>query len=347
MLGPETGYNQFMDNNLKGKHVDISYLELLEHIIKNGVVKTDRTGTGTKSVLGYQMRFNLADGFPLLTTKKVPIKSIIHELIWFLRGDTNLKYLADNNVPIWNEWPYKAYLIKNKIEVPRTGSEEWNSGMKEFVDKIKSDENFAKEYGNLGPIYGYQWRSWPAYAKSSDEAKPKTEATHIDQLKNVIEQIKNTPDSRRLIVSAWNVADIEEMAKAGLPPCHCFFQFYVAPPATPADGRGKLSCQLYQRSCDTFLGLPFNIASYALLTMIIAQITGLEVGEFVWTGGDVHLYSNHTEQANLQLSRKSDIRKMPRMVINSDKKELEDFTIEDFELLDYNPHEGIKAPIAV
>jgi len=317
---------------MKGRHVDESYLELLEYIIKNGMVKTDRTGTGTKSILGYQMRFNLADGFPLLTTKKVPIKSIIHELLWFLRGDTNLKYLAENNVHIWDEWPYKAYLVKNKIEVPKTGSVEWNTGIKEFIEKIKGDksedQSFTKEYGNLGPIYGYQWRSWPT-----------PNGGHIDQLKNVIEQIKNTPDSRRLIVSAWNVADIDEMAKAGLPPCHCFFQFYVAD--------GKLSCQLYQRSCDTFLGLPFNIASYALLTMIIAQITELEVGEFVWTGGDVHLYSNHLEQANTQLSRKGDIKPMPMMKINKEKKNLEDFDINDFELINYNPHESIKAPIAV
>ena len=313
---------------MQDKHADESYLELLEHIVKNGVTKTDRTGTGTKSVLGYQMRFNLADGFPLLTTKKVPIKSIIHELLWFMRGDTNLKYLADNNVHIWDEWPYKAYLIRNNISVPKTGSEEWNAGIKEFIEKIKSDENFAKDYGNLGPIYGYQWRSWPA-----------PNGKHIDQLVNVIEQIKKTPDSRRLIVSAWNVADIEEMAKAGLPPCHCLFQFYVAD--------GKLSCQLYQRSCDTFLGVPFNIASYSLLTMIVAQICGLEAGEFVWTGGDVHLYLNHLEQTNLQLSRRNDIRPLPKIKINPNKNKLEDFTIEDFELTNYNPHDAIKAPIAV
>jgi thymidylate synthase len=319
-----TRYNDFM----QGKHTDESYIELLEHLIKNGVTKTDRTGTGTKSVLGYQMRFNLAEGFPLLTTKKVPIKAIIHELLWFLRGDTNLKYLADNNVHIWDEWPYKAYLIKNNLPVPKSDSTEWKEGIKEFIEKIKSDEIFSKEYGDLGPIYGYQWRNWPT-----------SDGRHIDQLKNVIEQIKNNPDSRRMIVSAWNVADIDEMAKAGLPPCHCFFQFYVA--------NGKLSCQLYQRSCDTFLGLPFNIASYALLVMIVAQITNLEPGEFVWTGGDVHLYSNHIEQANLQISRKDAIRKMPTMKINPNKKNLEDFTIDDFELLNYNPHEAIKAPIAV
>jgi thymidylate synthase len=313
---------------MQGKHVDESYLDLLEHIMKNGVTKTDRTGTGTKSLLGYQMRFNLADGFPLLTTKKVPIKSIIHELLWFMRGDTNLKYLADNNVHIWDEWPYKAYLIRNNIAVSKTGSDEWNTGIKEFVEKIKMDESFAKNYGNLGPIYGYQWRSWPT-----------PNGKEIDQLKNIIDEIKKNPDSRRLIISAWNVADIKEMEKAGLPPCHCFFQFYVV--------NGKLSCQLYQRSCDTFLGVPFNIASYALFTMIIAQICELEAGEFVWTGGDVHLYSNHLEQASLQLSRRGDIRPMPKMKINKNKKNIEDFVIEDFELVDYNPHEGIKAPIAV
>jgi len=330
-------FSKSYNGNMQGEHVDELYLDLLEHLLKNGAVKTDRTGTGTKSIFGYQMRFNLKDGFPLLTTKKVPIKSIIHELLWFMRGDHNLKYLVDNNVNIWNEWPYKAYLIGNKIKVPKTGSEEWKMGIKEFAEKIKTDKAFAKEYGDLGPIYGYQWRNWPAYAKAS-AGKP-AHKYHIDQLKNVIEEIKKTPDSRRLIVSAWNAADIEEMTKAGLPPCHCLYQFYVAD--------GKLSCQLYQRTCDTFLGVPFNIASYALLTMILAQICGLELGEFVWTGGDVHLYLNHLEQANLQLSRRNDIRPLPKMKINPNKMKLEDFTIDDFELINYNPHEGIKAPIAV
>ncbi len=309
-------------------HVDLEYLKLLEHILEQGATKTDRTGTGTKSVFGYQMRFDLSKGFPLLTTKKIPIKAIIHELLWFMRGDTNLKYLADNNVHIWDEWPYKAYLQRNNLPIPEINGEEWKTGMIEFVEKIKIDDDFAKEYGNLGPIYGYQWRNWPA---------PNGEK--IDQLKQVIETLKKSPDSRRIIVSAWNVSDIEEMAKAGLPPCHCLFQFYVAD--------GKLSCQLYQRSCDTFLGVPFNIASYALLTMIIAQITGLEAGEFIWTGGDTHLYLNHLEQVQTQLARKDDIRPMPRMLINPEKKNLEDFTIDDFELVDYNPHESIKAPIAV
>lgn len=318
---------------MQGKHADESYLDLLEHVMKNGVEKKDRTGTGTKSVFGYQMRFNLADGFPLLTTKKVPIKSITHELLWFLRGDTNLKYLADNNVHIWDEWPYKAYLLKNKINVPKTGSVEWDAGIKEFIEKIKTDEKFNKEYGNLGPIYGYQWRHW------------RTKDGEIDQIANVIKNINTVKadpearDGRRLIVSAWNVADIEEMNKAGLPPCHLLFQFYVS--------NGKLSCQLYQRSCDTFLGVPFNIASYSLFTLIIAQICGLEPGEFVWTGGDVHLYSNHIEQAKLQLTRRGDIRPLPKMKINPNKTKVEDFTIEDFELIGYNPHEVIKAPIAV
>lgn len=312
----------------KEKHVDTQYLNLLKKIMNEGADKGDRTGTGTKSIFGYQMRFDLQEGFPLLTTKKLPIKSIIHELIWFLRGDTNLKYLADNNVHIWDEWPYKAYLLKNNLPVPKTDSEEWKTGIKEFIEKIKTDESFAKEYGNLGPIYGYQWRNWPT---------PNGE--HVDQIKSAINQLKNNPNSRRMIVSAWNVAGIDEMAKSGLPPCHCLFQFYVVD--------GYLSCQLYQRSCDTFLGVPFNIASYALLTMMIAQVTGLKAKEFIWVGGDTHLYNNHFDQVKLQISRENDIRQMPLMKINPEIKNIEDFTINDFELVDYNPCDSIKAPIAV
>lgn len=315
-------------------HADTTYLALLEKLLAEGALKGDRTGTGTYSIFGYQMRFDLQAGFPLLTTKKVPIKAIIHELLWFLRGDSNLKYLADNNVHIWDEWPYKAYLIRNNMPVPATGSNEWNTGIKEFIEKIKDDESFAKDYGNLGPIYGYQWRNWPT-----------PNGQHIDQLAQVINQLKTRPNDRRMIVSAWNVADIDEMAKAGLPPCHCLFQFYTAP--NPETGKLKLSCQLYQRSCDTFLGVPFNIASYALLTMIMAQIADMEPGEFIWTGGDTHLYTNHVEQAKEQLARKDDIRPMPTMKINPEKKNIEDFTIDDFELIDYNPHDAIKAPIAV
>ncbi len=310
------------------EHADVSYLEMAEYILEHGNQKGDRTGTGTISTFGYQMRFDLNKGFPLLTTKKVNLKSVIHELIWFLRGDTNLKYLDDNGVYIWDEWPYKAYLKKNGLNIPKTDSEEWKIGIKEFREKIKTDPDFAKEHGDLGPIYGYQWRSWPTH-----------DGKYIDQIKNIIETLKKNPNDRRMIVSAWNVGQIELMMVSGLPPCHCLFQFYVAD--------GKLSCLLYQRSCDTFLGVPFNIASYALLTMMIAQITGFEVGEFVWTGGDVHLYNNHIDQINLQISRKDDRKPMPKMKINPNVKNIEDFTIDDFELVDYDPHPGIKAPIAV
>lgn len=303
------------------------YLDLLGHIMERGAVKTDRTGTGTKSVFGYQMRFDLALGFPLMTTKKMFVRGIIEELIWFLQGDTNIKYLVDRDVHIWDEWPFKAYLSKTGQTVPKTGSDEWNAGMAAFLDRMKADDAFAREYGELGPVYGYQWRNWPA-----------PDGRHIDQITQIIDQIKRSPDSRRLIVSAWNVADIEEMAKSGLPPCHCLFQFYVAD--------GKLSCQLYQRSCDTFLGVPFNIASYALLTMMVAQVCDLEPGEFIWTGGDVHIYSNHFEQAKLQLSREP--RPLPRMRINPAVKDIFAFTVNDFTLEGYdNPHPAIRAPIAV
>jgi thymidylate synthase len=261
------------------------YHDLLQHILDNGTKKEDRTGTGTISVFGYQMRFDLNEGFPCLTTKKLHLRSIIHELLWFLKGDTNIHYLKENNVSIWDEW---------------------------------ADEN-----GNLGPVYGSQWRSWPA-----------ADGRHIDQIKQVLDQIKNNPDSRRIIVSAWNVGEIDKMA---LPPCHAFFQFYVAD--------GKLSCQLYQRSADTFLGVPFNIASYALLTMMMAQVCGLKPGDFVHTLGDAHLYSNHLEQAKLQLTR--DFRTLPQMKINPNVNDLFEFKYEDFELINYDPHPHIKAVVAI
>ena len=261
------------------------YHSLLKHILETGTQKTDRTGTGTTSVFGYQMRFNLNDGFPMVTTKKVHLKSIIHELLWFINGDTNTKYLTDNGVKIWDEW--------------------------------------ANENGDLGPVYGKQWRSW-----TSPDGKV------IDQLKEVIETLKKSPDSRRIIVSAWNVGELSEMA---LMPCHALFQFYVAD--------NKLSCQLYQRSADVFLGVPFNIASYALLTMMIAQVCGLELGDFVWTGGDTHIYSNHYEQVQTQLSRMP--KALPKMKINPDIKDIFSFKYEDFELLNYEPYPGIKAPVAV
>ena len=261
------------------------YLDLMRHVLAHGVRKEDRTGTGTQSVFGHQMRFDLGKGFPLVTTKKLHLRSIIHELLWFLKGDTNLKYLKDNGVSIWDEW---------------------------------ADEN-----GDLGPVYGYQWRSWPT-----------ADGRHIDQISQVVEQIKNNPDSRRIIVSAWNVGEIENMA---LPPCHAFFQFYVAD--------GKLSCQLYQRSADIFLGVPFNIASYALLTLMVAQVTGLQPGDFVHTLGDAHLYSNHLEQANIQLQREP--RNLPAMRLNPDITDLFAFSFDDFELVDYDPHPHIKAPVAI
>ena len=261
------------------------YTDLLRHVLAHGNKKTDRTGTGTTSVFGYQMRFNLAEGFPLLTTKKVHLKSIIHELLWFLQGSTNIKYLKDNGVRIWDEW--------------------------------------ADEQGNLGPVYGYQWRNWP-----------KPDGTHIDQIAQLVNAIKKTPDSRRLIVSAWNVADVDQMK---LPPCHAFFQFYVAD--------GKLSCQLYQRSADIFLGVPFNIASYALLTMMVAQVCDLQLGDFVHTLGDAHIYTNHMEQVQEQLSR--DLRALPQMHINPEVRDIFSFKFEDFTLENYDPHPAIKGVVAV
>ena len=261
------------------------YLDLLREIMEEGVVKSDRTGVGTKSIFGHQMRFDLSESFPLLTTKKVHLRSIIHELLWFISGDTNIAYLHDNRVTIWDEW--------------------------------------ADEKGDLGPVYGKQWRSWDT-----------PDGRSIDQLAEVVETIKRNPDSRRMIVCAWNPSDVDKMA---LPPCHCFFQFYVA--------EGRLSCQLYQRSADTFLGVPFNIASYALLTMMIAQVCGLQVGEFIHTTGDTHIYLNHFDQVREQLSREP--RPLPRMVLNPEVKSIFDFKYEDFTLLDYDPWPAIKAPVAV
>lgn len=285
------------------------YIDLCNYILNNGVKKDDRTGTGTISVFGYQMRFNLGEGFPLLTTKKVHLKSIIHELLWFISGSTNIKYLVDNDVRIWNDWPYDLYKKAPDFQ---------GETIEEFAAKIKESDEFAKKYGNLGPVYGKQWRDFNG----------------VDQLSNLIEQIKTNPNSRRLIISAWNPAEVDKMA---LPPCHSFMQFYVA--------EGKLSCQLYQRSADVFLGVPFNIASYALFTMMIAQVCGLEPGDFVHTLGDAHIYLNHLDQVNKQIKRS--LRPLPKMVINPNVKSIFDFKYEDFTLLNYNPHSGIKGKVAV
>ena len=302
------------------------YLDLLEDIKTNGVRKSNRTGIDQITVFGRQLRFDLSKGFPAVTTKKLFTRSVIHELIWFLRGSSNIKYLVDNDVHIWDEWPYKHYLIKNDKKVPDTNSDEWKQGMASFIENVKADNKFAAKWGEIGPVYGYQWRSWPT-----------ADGKHIDQIAKAIETIKNDPNSRRIVVSAWNVADIDEMAKAGLPPCHLLFQFYVE--------EDKLSCQMYQRSADTFLGVPFNIASYALLTMMIAQVCGLKPGDFVHTFGDTHLYVNHLKQVDEQLSRRP--KPLPKMKINPKVKDISKFTIDDFELVGYNPHPAIYAPIAV
>ena len=295
------------------------YLDLLTRIKNEGTVKTDRTGTGTKSVFGHQMRFDLSQGFPLLTTKKVFLKGIIHELLWFLNGDTNIKYLVDNGVHIWDNDAYRYYnelCVKNGV-LP-VAMEEFLRAAQEGIDSPIEGYKF----GDLNHVYGYQWRSWP---------RPNGEA--IDQIQQAVDLIKNNPDSRRIIVSAWNVADVEKMA---LPPCHTLFQFYVA--------EGKLSCMLYQRSADTFLGVPFNIASYALLTMMMAQVCGLEAGEFVHTTGDTHLYLNHLEQVDEQLSRTP--RALPKMCLNPEVKSIFDFKYDDFTLEDYDPYPTIKAPMS-
>ncbi|WP_421752308.1 thymidylate synthase [Croceimicrobium sp.] len=298
------------------------YHDLMRHILDQGTLKENRTGINTISVFGYQMRFNLQEGFPLVTTKKVHLKSIIHELLWFIAGDTNIRYLVQNGVNIWNEWPFQNYLNEKGLseKLPKY-SDAWKAELQSFKEQIIADESFAKEWGELGPVYGRQWRNFEG----------------IDQMAQLIEDIKRNPNSRRHIISAWNPKDIPVMAKSGLPPCHTLFQFYVAD--------NKLSCQLYQRSADVFLGVPFNIASYALLTMMVAQVCDLELGDFVHTFGDAHLYENHLDQTKEQLSR--DFRALPQMKINPEVKDFFSFKFEDFELVNYDPHPAIRAQVAV
>jgi thymidylate synthase len=306
------------------------YLDLLRYILDNGKQKKDRTGTGTISVFGYQMRFNLAQGYPLLTTKKVNFRAVVYELLWFLRGDTNIKFLVDNDVGIWNEWAFEDYLVRNGLrdQFPRY-SEAWKQELKNFVQQIKTDSQFAQKWGELGPIYGKQWVRWGT-----------KEGREINQIQNAIDLIKSDPTSRRIIVNGWNVGEIEYLIKThhtAPPPCHTLFQFMVID--------GKLSCQLYQRSADVFLGVPFNIASYALLTLMVAQVTGLEPGEFIHSFGDVHIYNNHLSQVKEQLTREP--RPLPTLKINPAVKDIFNFTYQDFVLENYNPYPPIKAPISV
>ena len=298
------------------------YLDLMRRIRDQGVKKEDRTGTGTLSIFGHQMRFDLSEGFHLVTTKKVHLKSILHELLWFIRGDTNIRYLVENGVGIWNDWPYQNWLGQSgQDQALPMYSDQWRAGMKEFVERVKIDQEFANEYGDLGPVYGKQWRNFGG----------------VDQLAQLMDDIRQNPDSRRLIVSAWNPQDLPVMVKSGLPPCHSLFQFYVA--------EGRLSCQLYQRSADVFLGVPFNIASYAALTMMIAQVAGLALGDFVHTFGDAHLYLNHMDQVEEQLSRSSF--DLPHLSINPEVNSLFNFVYSDFDLQNYRSHGAISAPVAV
>lgn len=309
------------------------YLDLLQHVQDHGVRKGDRTGTGTTEVFGVQVRYDLADGFPAMTTKKLYFNSVVHELLWFLKGTGNIEYLAQNNVHIWDEWPYKHYLEKTGQEIPEINGEAWRAGMKEFIGRIATDHAFAEEWGDLGPVYGVQWRRWP-------DGKGGT----IDQIQQAIDMIKTNTNSRRNIVSAWNVAEIDDIAAAGgLPPCHTMFQFNVRPDEN--GGKDKLDLALTQRSADMFIGVPFNIASYALLLCMVAQVTDKQPGEFIHTLNSAHIYNNHQKQVTEQLSRQP--LPLPQLRLNPKIKNINDFTFEDIQLEDYQSHPAIKAPIAV
>lgn len=309
------------------------YLDTLQHIRDHGTEKGDRTGTGTKSVFGMQARYDLSEGFPTVTTKKLYFNSVVHELLWFLQGSGNIEYLAQNAVHIWDEWPYKNYLLKTGQEVPDKESEEWRAGMKEFIGQIATDHSFAEQWGDMGPVYGVQWRKWP-------DGK----GGHIDQIQQAIDTINNEPNSRRNIVNAWNVAEIDDIVEAGgLPPCHTMFQLNVRP--SENGEKDKLDLHLTQRSADTFLGVPFNIASYALLLSMMAQVTDKQPGEFIHTLCDAHIYLNHQDQVDEQLSREP--YPLPRLWLNPEIKNIDDFTFDDIRLENYEHHPPIKAPIAV
>lgn len=304
------------------------YLDLLQHVLDHGERRADRTGVGTLSIFGYQMRFDLGEGFPLLTTKKMAVRAIVHELLWFLKGETNIKTLVDHDVKIWNEWPFQDYLEANGLaDRYPTYTPGWHEQLALFVTRIKEDRAFAEKWGELGPVYGKQWRRWEG-----------PDGRTYDQIQAVIDQIKTNPRSRRILVSAWNVADVFSHTKSAPPLCHTLFQFYVS-------GDGRLSCQLYQRSADAFLGVPFNIASYSLLTSMIAQVCGLTPGEFIHTFGDVHIYCNHLDQVREQLQRTP--RSLPQLKLNPAVQSIDDFRFEDIVIVNYEPHPSIKAPIAV
>lgn len=318
------------------KTAEQQYLSLLRDIQQNGEDRGDRTGTGTRSLFGEQMKFDLREGFPLLTSKRVAMGAIAHELIWMLRGDNNLRYLAENNVNIWNEWPFVAYLEKSGQTVPEQGSDEWNERMAAYLEQVKTNDEFAAEHGSLGPVYGYQWRHW-----HNNEGK------EFDQVKKAQDDIRNHGESRRIIVSAWNVGELDAMSESGLPPCHMMYQFYSSSVQDPETGKPYLDMKLYQRSGDMFLGVPFNMAQYALLLSMMAQTTDHTPRFFIHTFGDTHIYKNHFNQVEEQLNRENDLYPAPKLVLNQNVKDIGDFTRDDINVVGYEHHPAIKAPVAI